>query len=82
MATFFIFLVSCLGRCIVGQVLGSSCASGCLFVCFEQTSLKAQKTGLLTNLLITYNLQLCLVFILRPRIIKLRDDSYRGSYNE
>ena len=60
---------------------GASWASGCLFVCVWTKNIKTQKTGLYTNLLLTYCWQLCSPIILNPSILKLHADSYYGNYN-
>ena len=82
MVPFVLALVSRRGRRIVVRVLGASQASGCLFVCFEQTNIKTQKKGLHTNLLLTYDWQFCSPIILNPSILLFHDDSYYGNYNE
>ena len=69
-------------QCISRQVIGASQSSGFLFVCFEQTKLKTQKTGLHADLFLNYNRQFRSPISLEPCIILHHDDSYYGEYNE
>ena len=50
-------------------------------MCLENTNIKTQKTGLHTDLLLTYDSQLRSPIIPKPRLLKLNYDSYYGNYN-
>ena len=48
------------------SLVGPYLTTGYLFVCLEQTHLNTQKTGMHTDLLLTYDWKFCLLFNLNP----------------
>ena len=68
------------GELSVSPIVASR-ASGCLFVCVCEHKSRNTKTGLHTDLLLTYDWQFRSPISLKPRILKSNYESYYGNYN-